>query len=66
MTHPDEMPADPDLDDLPPEVAQHTGPLYLGWPDPDTDEVYVQRPISREEVGTAVADERRKHEAEEK
>jgi hypothetical protein len=63
MTHP-EMPRDPDLDDLPPEVADHPGPLFLGWRDSDTGEVYVQRPISREEVGTAFADERRQREAE--
>jgi hypothetical protein len=63
MTHP-EMPADPDLDDLPPEVERHPGPLYLSWLDPDTGEVYVHRPISREEVGTSFADERRRSEAE--
>lgn len=63
MTHPDEMPADPDLDDLPSEVARHPGPLFLAWQD-DDGEVYLQRPITREEIGTAFADERRKREAE--
>jgi hypothetical protein len=63
VTRPDEMPADPDLDDLPPDVAEQDSPLYLGWRDLDTGEVYVQSPISREEVGTAFADERRRREA---
>lgn len=64
MTHPDEMPRDPDLDDLPPEVVRHRGALFFGWRDADMGEVIVQRPISREEIGTAFAGERRGREAE--
>jgi hypothetical protein len=53
------MPVDPDLDDLPPELAEHPGPLYFGFIDPETGAVYPLRRVTREELATIMADQRR-------
>jgi hypothetical protein len=58
----DDLPRDPDLDDLPEELAEHPGWMYFGFIDPDTGAVYPLRRITREEVGTILADERRRRE----
>jgi hypothetical protein len=60
----DDLPPDPDLDDLPEELAEHPGWMYFGFIDPDTGAVYPLRRITREEVGTILADERRRREDE--
>ena len=62
LEHVEEMPRDPDLDDLPEELAEHPGWLYFGFIDPDTGAVFPLRRITREEVGTILADERRRRE----
>ena len=53
-----ELPPDPDLDELPPEIAEHDGLLHLRAVDPATGEVHKQ-PISRAELAAAFADVRR-------
>jgi hypothetical protein len=45
----DELPPDPDLDDLPEELRERND-LRIAGRDPETGEVYSQ-PISREELG---------------
>jgi hypothetical protein len=55
----DELPPDPDLDDLPAEIAEHPGPLYHGWRDPDTDEIIVHREVTKSEIAATLADQRR-------
>jgi hypothetical protein len=53
----DELPPDPDLDDLPEELRERSD-LRIAGRDPETGEVYSQ-PISREELGAAFAHARR-------
>jgi hypothetical protein len=62
-----ELPRDADLDELRPvEIAEHPGPLYIGWRDPDTGTVYPHRPIMRERIAVPVADDRPAREAEQR
>jgi hypothetical protein len=58
----DALPPDPDLDDLPEELRERSGLRIVGR-DPETGEVYSQ-PITREELGSAFADARRRREDE--
>lgn len=53
-----ELPPDPDLDDLPDELAAADGPLLIRGVDPVTGQAYEQ-PISKEQLGAAFADRRR-------
>lgn len=53
-----ELPPDPDLDDLPDELAAAPGPLHVRAVDPETGQEYEQ-PITREELGAAFAERRR-------
>lgn len=55
------LPPDPDLDDLPDELADAAGPLRIRARDADG-RVYEQ-PISREDLGAAFADVRRVRES---
>jgi hypothetical protein len=56
-----ELPRDPDLDELPPELERHDGPLIIRGADAVTGEIYEQS-ISREQVAAAFADARRARE----
>jgi hypothetical protein len=58
----DELPRDPDLDDLPQELAEHPGPLYYAVHDPDSGAVYPLRLMTKDEVAVLLADERRRRE----
>jgi hypothetical protein len=51
---------DPDLDDLPPELAEHPGPLYFGFIDPESGAVYPLRRVTRAELASIMADTRRR------
>lgn len=57
----DELPPDPDLDDLPDELRERREPLWIEAVDPDTGEVERQ-PISREDLAAGFADARRSRE----
>jgi hypothetical protein len=59
-----ELPRDPDLDDLPPALEEHPGPLYFGFIDPESGAVYPLRRVTREELATIMADQRRRREDE--
>jgi hypothetical protein len=59
----DELPPDSDLDDLPAELREHSGPLHYSWLDPESGEVHQHRRITKTEVGAMLADERRAREA---
>jgi hypothetical protein len=59
-----ELPRDPDLDDLPPELEAHRGWTYFGFIDPESGAVYPLRRITREEIAALLADERRRREDE--
>jgi hypothetical protein len=59
----DEMPLDPDLDDLPEELRERPGSFRIGGVDPETGERY-EAPVTRDELGSAFADERRRRQAE--
>jgi hypothetical protein len=52
---------DPDLDDLPRELDAHPGPWRIAGVDPDTG-VTFSAPVSREQVASAFADQRRREE----
>jgi hypothetical protein len=54
----DDLPPDPDLDDLPAELADHDGPLTIRARDPETGETFTA-PTTREDVATGLADVRR-------
>jgi len=54
----DDLPRDPDLDDLPAELAEHHGPLTIRARDPETGETF-EAPTTREDVATGLADLRR-------
>jgi hypothetical protein len=54
----DELPRDPDLDDLPEELVEQHGPLWVSGVDPDTGEEY-EAPVTREQIATGLADRRR-------
>jgi hypothetical protein len=54
----DELPPDPDLEDLPDELAAARGPLRIRGVDPQTGETHEQ-PITREELGATFAERRR-------
>jgi hypothetical protein len=58
-----DLPLDPDLDDLPPELEAHPGWMYFGFIDPKSGAVYPLRRITREEIAGILADERRRREA---
>jgi hypothetical protein len=53
----DELPLDPDLDDLPPEIAEHDGPLVIEGIDEDGN--CWQGPVDRLNIARAFADRRR-------
>jgi hypothetical protein len=57
-----ELPPDPDLDDLPPELEAHTGWMYFGFIDPESGATYPLRRITREQIAAILADERRRRE----
>jgi hypothetical protein len=59
------LPRDPDLDDLPPELVEHPGPLYFGFIDPESGAVYPLRRVTREELATIMAETRRRREDDE-
>jgi hypothetical protein len=48
----DELPPDPDLDDLPDEVANESGSMRVRAVDPDTGES-VEQAITRDEIAAA-------------
>jgi hypothetical protein len=55
----DELPLDPDLDDLPPELASAQGPLTLvGW---DKNGERIEGPIALIDLARGLADRRRVH-----
>lgn len=58
------LPRDPDLDDLPPELEGHPGPLYFGFIDPESGAVYPLRRVTRAELASIMADSRRRREDE--
>jgi hypothetical protein len=58
----EELRPDPDLDDLPEELREQRD-LRIAGRDPETGEVYSQ-PITREDLGSAFADARRRREDE--
>ena len=51
----DELPPDPDLDDLPDELANESGSMRIRAVDPDTGET-VEQAITRDDVAAAFAD----------
>jgi hypothetical protein len=53
----DLLPVDPDHDDLPDEIAEHTGPFVIAGTDEDGN--VWEAPISRDELAAAFADQRR-------
>lgn len=61
---PADLSRDPDLDDLPPELAEHPGPLYFGFIDPESGAVYPLRRVTRAELASIMADARRRQEDE--
>jgi hypothetical protein len=54
----DELPPDPDLDDLPDEIAEAEGPLTLTGIDRETGE-QVEGPVERIDLARGFADARR-------
>jgi hypothetical protein len=54
-----ELPRDPDLDDLPPELADHVGPLFI---EAVFDGERVRAPITREQLASVFAEQRRRKE----
>jgi hypothetical protein len=58
MNDNDELPPDPDLDDLPDELRERPGPWLIGGVDPDTGELHVDE-VSREHVAAGFANHRR-------
>jgi hypothetical protein len=57
----DDLPRDPDMDDLPRELAERTGPFTIRARDPETGETYEAQ-TTREDVATGLADLRRSRE----
>ena len=57
----DDLPPDPDLDDLPPELAEHPGPFQISGTDEDGN--VWEGPVSREHLAAGFADARRVPEA---
>jgi hypothetical protein len=57
----DDLPPDPDLDDLPAEFADHSGPLTIRARARETGETF-EAPTTREDVATGLADLRRSRE----
>jgi hypothetical protein len=55
--HEDELPPDPDLDDLPPELAAAARPLTISGTDEDGN--VWDTPITKDELAAAFADRRR-------
>jgi hypothetical protein len=55
-----DLPPDPDLDDPPPKLAEHPGPLYFGFIDPQSGAVYPLRRVTRAELASIMADTRRR------
>lgn len=53
----DELPPDPDLDDLPEEIAEHPGPFFIEGVDEDGN--VWSGPVSREDIARGFADRRR-------
>ncbi len=53
-----DLPRDPDLDELPVELAEHEGPLRIRARDPETSEIH-EALVTREDVAAALADARR-------
>lgn len=54
----DQLPPDPDLDDLPDELAQHPGPFVISGVDEDGNT--WSAPVEREHIAGAFADQRRR------
>jgi hypothetical protein len=54
-----ELPRDPDLDDLPPELAAHDRPLFI---EAVFDGERVRAPITREQLAAVFAARRRREE----
>jgi hypothetical protein len=59
----DELPPDPDLDDLPRARAEHDGMLSIRARDPDTGETFTA-PTTHQDVARGLADLRRQRENE--
>jgi hypothetical protein len=57
MTDYDELPVDPDLDDLPDEIAEAEGPLTLTGVDEDGN--VISGPVERIDLARGFADRRR-------
>jgi hypothetical protein len=57
-----DLPRDPDLDDLPPELEGDPGPLYFGFIDPASGAVYPLRRITHAELASIMADQSRRRE----
>lgn len=57
----DHLPPDPDLDDLPRELAERADPLKIRARDPETGQ-FFEAPTTREDVATGLADLRRSRE----
>jgi hypothetical protein len=54
----DDLPRDPDEDDLPDIIRVHQGPYFIEGIDPDTGEL-IREPVSRQQLATAFATRRR-------
>jgi hypothetical protein len=54
----DDLPPDPDLDDLPHELRERPGPFRVSGVDPDTGEVF-DGDITKHELAAGFADARR-------
>jgi hypothetical protein len=65
LTEPDDLPPDPDLDDLPPELAEHDGPIFMRARDRETGELSDPAPTTCEDVAISLADLRRSREDDE-
>jgi hypothetical protein len=52
-----ELPPDPDLDDLPPDLAEHPGPFRISGVDEDGN--VFEGPVSRDDLARGFADRRR-------
>ena len=60
-----DLPRDPDRDDLPPEIAEAEGQLWISGVDPETGIEYVE-PITKDELAAGFADARRAREDEDR
>jgi hypothetical protein len=51
----DDLPRDPDLDDLPAELAEHHGPLTIRARDPETGETFEASPRTSSRMSLTAA-----------